>query len=126
MAQTNQIIPDQNHGNTPCNTHENQPLTQFLLVGEKSPGETQLKVGSPPLLVYLFPPELDWVNGFNRFGTMISGATIQLTTRLNPSWIQTCLVRKMSCSVSYWTLHRMGYIMTRRPMAFFISLPCQR
>ena len=48
---------------------------------------------------------------------MTKGATIQLMTMLKPIWIQISLAWNTSCSFSYWTLQRMGYIMTSRPMA---------
>lgn len=56
---------------------------------------------------------------------MKRGATIQLTTRLNPIWTHKAFCRRVRCSVSYRTLHRIGYIMTSRPTAkrFDISIP---
>lgn len=52
---------------------------------------------------------------------MTKGATIQLMRMLKPSWIQISLVLKTSCSFSYCTLQRMGYIMTSNPIALVIS-----
>ena len=48
---------------------------------------------------------------------MKSGATIQFTTRLNPICTHTRRNRKISCKDSYRTLQRIGYIMTKRPIA---------
>jgi hypothetical protein len=49
--------------------------------------------------------------------TIKNGATIQLTKTLKPTWIQSCFERKVWCSVSYLTLHKIGYIMTSKPIA---------
>lgn len=49
--------------------------------------------------------------------TMRKGATIQFTRMLKPTCIQSCLDRKALCSVSYSTLHKIGYIITSRPIA---------
>lgn len=48
---------------------------------------------------------------------MNSGAMIQLTTILNPTWTQSPFSRNDRCSVSNLTLHKMGYIMTKSPIA---------
>jgi len=48
---------------------------------------------------------------------MKRGATIQLTRMLKRIWIQIARSRKTWWSDSYWTLQRMGYIMTSRPTA---------
>lgn len=49
--------------------------------------------------------------------TIKKGATIQFTTTLKPICFQSALFVKSWCRDSYWTLHRMGYIMTRSPTA---------
>lgn len=60
--------------------------------------------------------------GNGRMGhTMTRGATIQLTTMLKAIWIQILRSRKTWCSVSYLTLHRIGYIMTSSPIANNVS-----
>lgn len=48
---------------------------------------------------------------------MKRGATIQLTTTLNPTWIQRFFSRNEWCNVSKRTLQRIGYIMTSKPTA---------
>lgn len=50
--------------------------------------------------------------------TMKKGAMIQLTTILNPTWIQSAFCRNDRCRVSYRTLHKIGYIITNNPTAF--------
>lgn len=49
--------------------------------------------------------------------SMRKGAMSQLRRMEKPSWIQRFLVRKVWWRDSYLTAQRMGYIMTRRPMA---------
>ena len=49
--------------------------------------------------------------------TIKNGAIIQLTNTLKPTWIQSCFERKVRWNVSYLTLHRIGYIMTSKPIA---------
>lgn len=49
--------------------------------------------------------------------TMNSGAMIQLTMILNPTWIQSPFSRNVRCNDSYRTLHKIGYIMTSKPTA---------
>jgi hypothetical protein len=51
--------------------------------------------------------------------TIKNGATIQLSKTLKPTWIHSCFDRKAWCKVSYLTLHRIGYIMTSKPIARF-------
>jgi len=51
--------------------------------------------------------------------TIKNGAMIQLSNMLKPIWIQSCFDRKAWCKVSYLTLHRIGYIMTSKPIAAF-------
>jgi hypothetical protein len=46
-----------------------------------------------------------------------NGAMSQLTKTLKATWIQSCFERKVRCSVSYLTLHKIGYIMTSKPIA---------
>jgi hypothetical protein len=48
---------------------------------------------------------------------MKNGATIQLTKTLKPICFQAPRWEKTTCSVSYCTLHRIGYIMTSNPTA---------
>jgi hypothetical protein len=50
--------------------------------------------------------------------TMKRGAMIQLMTRLKAIWIQRAFSRNDRCKVSYLTLHKIGYIMTSRPIAY--------
>ena len=54
------------------------------------------------------------------------GATIQFTIMLNPTWYHSSLVLKARCSVSYLTLHSMGYIITSKPMASFSVSTCMQ
>jgi hypothetical protein len=49
--------------------------------------------------------------------TIKNGATIQLSKILKPIWIHSCFDRKAWCKVSYLTLHKIGYIMTSKPIA---------
>lgn len=49
--------------------------------------------------------------------TIKNGAMIQLSKILKPIWIQSCFDRKAWCKVSYLTLHRIGYIITSKPIA---------
>lgn len=60
--------------------------------------------------------------------TMKKGATIQLTTILNPICTHSDFSRNDRCNNSYRTLHKIGYIMINSPTAFaFLSarpLPC--
>lgn len=51
--------------------------------------------------------------------TIKNGATIQLSKMLKPTCIHSCFDRKAWCKVSYLTLHRIGYIMTSKPIAVF-------
>lgn len=55
-----------------------------------------------------------------------NGATIQFTIMLNPTWYQSSLVLKARCSVSYLTLHSMGYIIISKPMASFSVSTCMQ
>lgn len=51
--------------------------------------------------------------------TIKNGATIQLSKILKPIWIQSCFDWKAWCRVSYLTLHKIGYIITSKPIAIF-------
>ena len=53
--------------------------------------------------------------------TIKNGATSQFIRILNAIWIQISRFRNTWCSVSYLTLHKMGYIMTSKPIAVAIS-----
>ena len=53
--------------------------------------------------------------------TIVNGATTQLISTLNPKCTHRLLYLNSLCSVSYWTLHRMGYIITSSPTAIGIE-----
>jgi len=48
---------------------------------------------------------------------MNRGATIQFRIMLKPIWTQIARLLKTWCKDSYFTLQRIGYIMTRSPTA---------
>jgi hypothetical protein len=45
-----QIVPDQNHGNTAGYTDEDQAFSEVLFVWEEGPGETELEMRSVKIL----------------------------------------------------------------------------
>ena len=93
-------------GQQACESHEDKAFSQRLFVREESPCKGKLSSISAG--------DKDVGKGGL---TIRRGATIQLTMMLNPSCTQILRSRKTWWSVSYLTLHRMGYIMTSNPMA---------
>lgn len=96
------------HRNTAGQPYEDKAFPEARFIGQESPSQGKLRVGSVLFL-----------NRGRQLAThtMKKGAISQFTTMLKATCNQSCFDLNTRCSVSYSTLHRIGYIMTSRPMA---------